>query len=252
MFALFQLSLSAYAPGEVVDAARFNNMIVINNDFEGSGLYYLRGDGKNFTAPSNLQRGALNMELCPFKYSATYDNYTRCLTEFAGLSEVEVVFGAEVHKINIVKNETALQNASFDHQGKHVHADVDFQNLEYPLHSEDYEETVFVTCTCSNATHATAFAITNFTVQNGHISADFDCDGFGNKLAPYVKNTTLMNDERIKVLMTLGNRMTEACRADAEAQFDTCKLTIQDRSTDRSVSTGEVQLKRNIETKTEL
>lgn len=54
-------------------------MVVIDNHFKDHGLYYLRGAGKNFTIPSNLQRGALNMELCPFRYSATYDNYTQCL-----------------------------------------------------------------------------------------------------------------------------------------------------------------------------
>ena len=79
MLAFFQLTLSEYAPGEVIDAVRFNNMVVIDNHFKDHGLYYLRGAGKNFTIPSNLQRGALNMELCPFRYSATYDNYTQCL-----------------------------------------------------------------------------------------------------------------------------------------------------------------------------
>lgn len=54
MFALFQTALFEYAPGEVIEAMRFNNMIVINNEFPGTGLYYLRGAGKNFTAPANL------------------------------------------------------------------------------------------------------------------------------------------------------------------------------------------------------
>lgn len=156
------------------------------------------------------------------------------------MPEVEVVFGTEAYKINIIKNATVLKNVHFEHQGKHVHAEADFQDLEYPLHSEDYEETVFVTCTCSNATNAVAFAITNFTAQNGHLRADFDCDGFANKLAPYVRDTKLMNDERIKVLLTLGNRMADSCRKDADGDFDTCKLMIQDRSTDRAASTGEV------------
>lgn len=183
------------------------------------------------------------MELCPFKHSATYENYTRCLSEFAELPEVEVVFGSEVHKINITKNETVLQNASFEHQETHVRAEVDFRDLEYPLHSEDYEKTVFVTCTCSNATHSVAFAITNFTVGDQHFRADFDCDGFANKLAPYVRNSKLMDDDRVKVLLGLGNRMADTCRKDADGQFDTCRLTLQDRNTDRSVSTGEVRLK---------
>lgn len=126
MLTLFGTLLYEYAPEETIYAKRFNNMIVIDNHFKGHGLYYLRGAEKNFTLPSNLQRAAMNMELCPFKYSVTYDNYTRCLAEFAELPEVEVVFGTEVHKVSITENVTALQNVNFEHKGQHVHAEADF------------------------------------------------------------------------------------------------------------------------------
>ena len=98
------------------------------------------------------------MELCPFKHSATYENYTRCLAEFDALPAVELVFGKEVHALSIVNNTTVLENATFTRQGERVHVEADFQGLEYKLRSEDYEENVFVTCTCSNATRVSAFA----------------------------------------------------------------------------------------------
>lgn len=181
------------------------------------------------------------VQLCPVTVTKTVELQDKCLDE---IDELQLLTDTNVTiDVNITESYMTHDETKVVKKGEFLLFRTRFTDMSFFGDTIPNVNDYFFVAQCNTNESTIPFALVKLSYHKGnYVDALFNCDNFARKPEYFMQPEALSDQSKQQSIKEFGKKLRSGCKAGAREDILTCRLTVQAKSTQDYLTTGEVEV----------